>query len=185
MYYWSVLRNIGMEISKTGHQVFILPELGNNNLGIKKSAEIIEKSIRQKGLRHSVIIGFSKGGPVGKQIMLDFEYSGDKDLVDYMFAINAPFSGTGITRIIPFRSFRNFTPGNRELRNLNADTRVNSKIVSVFSQWDNLITRGSYLEGAENVEFPDKGHHAILYDDRLIWFINIRMELRELEKQQK
>src|SRR4030042_4557596 len=70
-YPWGVLRNVGSEISHCGNRVYTVPELGNNYSDIRNSAKIIEQAIPIDSLVHPVIIGFSYGGLIAKQIMLD------------------------------------------------------------------------------------------------------------------
>jgi pimeloyl-ACP methyl ester carboxylesterase len=57
---------------------------------------------------------------------------------------------------------REFLPTHETIRALAENAEVNSRITSIFSEWDPIIPNGSVLEGATNIELPWRGHFLIL-----------------------
>jgi pimeloyl-ACP methyl ester carboxylesterase len=173
---WGLLRKIGTSISRSrdGHDVYIVPELGNNQFDIKTSAEIVEKVIDLNGLHNVILISHSKGGLIGKQILID-------GLAEKMIAIATPFSGSDMAGYFPFDSFQELIPQSPMIQKLMENNEVNNRIVSIYPKLDNLIPNGCYLEGAENHPVSVKGHHKVLNDRRVIMFIKDKLQIWEEE----
>jgi pimeloyl-ACP methyl ester carboxylesterase len=160
---WGVLRTIGDWVSAQSHDVWTVPELGKNNIyDIKKAAGIVEDIIDRNGLCNAVLITHSKGGLIGKQILID-------GLAEKMFAIATPFSGSGPARWVPYGPVKEVSSKSRIVKSLNEETEANSKIISLFFRHDRLIPRGCYLEGAlDNIPIKGEGHFTILEHPEVI-----------------
>ena len=48
------------------------------------------------------------------------------------------------------------------IRALARNAEVNSRITSIYAEWDPIIPNGSFLEGATNLELPSRGHFRLL-----------------------
>lgn len=163
---WLFLRNIGNRISKAGHPVYIIPNLGRNLLSVDWSAGLVRKVIDDKNLQHVVIVSHSKGGLIGKQLLAHHNKDGR---VKAVIAIASPFSGSRLARLIPHHAFRELKPGSETVKNLHDQKYVNKHIYSITPEYDNHILHnsGSYLEGATNVVVPARGHHKVVFDQEV------------------
>jgi len=164
---WGFLKNVGDEVSLKGHPVYIVPELGYNFNDIPTSAQIIRTLIDQNNLHDVLLIGHSKGGLIGKYLLV---HKNEDNRIKGLIAIATPFSGSNSGFIFPFKSYRELTPQSGIIKDLNSQTDVNKKIISMYPKFDNFIwsKAGSFLPGATNVEIDDYGHNKILFNKKLI-----------------
>jgi pimeloyl-ACP methyl ester carboxylesterase len=162
---WQFLRTIGERLAELGHPVHVLPELGYNRRPIAETAEQAAAYLLFHDLHHVIIIGHSKGGIVGKQLMVSALIA---DRIDSMVAINSPFSGSRFARYAPGATLRAFSPTDATLQTLSANLEANSRITSIYSSLDPVIPEGSHLEGAQNFELPLSGHFMPLWRDSLL-----------------
>jgi hypothetical protein len=88
--------------------------------------------------------------------------------IDRLVAIASPFQGSSLSKYMPVRPLRAFIPTDATLALLTANAEVNSRIVSVFGEYDPHIPGGSELPGATNVRVPVDGHFQLLVDDRVL-----------------
>lgn len=156
---WQFLRPIGDRLNALGHPVHLVQELGHNRRPIVPTAELVARILVERGLRRVIIVGHSKGGLVGKQLML---MDAVAERIDRMVAINSPFSGSRLARFAPVSRLRAFAPTDPVLSSLARNLEANSRIVSIFSRFDPDIPEGSRLEGAVNIELPISGHFRLL-----------------------
>ncbi|MDQ1527262.1 MAG: hypothetical protein QOG18_1875 [Microbacteriaceae bacterium] len=152
---WQFLRPIADRLNGHGHPVYLVPEIGFNRASIVSTAALVERFIIAKDLRGIVVIGHSKGGLIGKQLMMTDAVA---DRIDRMVAINSPFSGSRFARIAPGATLRAFSPKDSTLRLLADNLEANSRITSIFSSLDPIIPEGSRLDEATNIELPVTGH---------------------------
>ncbi|WP_349897075.1 esterase/lipase family protein [Parafrigoribacterium soli] len=162
---WQFLKPIGDLLNRLGHPVHVVQELGYNRKPIADSAELATRILVERDLRHTVIVGHSKGGIIGKQLMVTDAVA---DRIDSMVAINSPFSGSRLARYAPAAPLRAFLPTNETIATLAANLEANSRITSIFSSFDPVIPEGSRLEGARNIELQLSGHFRPLNDPRLL-----------------
>ena len=86
----------------------------------------------------------------------------DTGRVCAMVAISTPFGGSRYARYLLIPTLRAFSSADPALMALGADIRANSRIVSIFGQFDPHIPEGSELVGARNVRIDTGGHFRIL-----------------------
>jgi hypothetical protein len=159
--HWGFLKKIADTLSDAGHDIFVVRELGNNLYDIKTSTKIVERTVKTNNLLGSVVIAHSKGGIIGKQLLVD-------GVVEKMIAISTPFSGSDIVKSIPIHAFQELSPISEIILELKENQVVNSKIVSIYPSFDNHVPNGSVVEGGLNLEIPVQGHHKILESKKLI-----------------
>lgn len=161
---WSFMVDLGDRINRAGHPVHVVPAIGRNSGAISSGAEQAAHYLAEHDLRQVLIVGHSKGGLVGKRLMM-----ADADgRVDRMIAIATPFGGSDRAKYLPMRAFRDLRPAAAEISALVASREVNARITSIFTTWDAHIPNGSRLEGARNIELPMLGHFRLLSDERLL-----------------
>jgi pimeloyl-ACP methyl ester carboxylesterase len=164
---WGFLKDLGDAISQRGHPVFIVPGLGYHLSDITTSAKVVRELIDENDLQNVVLIGHSKGGLVGKDILVHENF--DNRVVGIV-AVATPFSGSRIARLVPHKSFKELSPESHLIQDLNFHTDVNHQIISVFPVFDNHVwsEEGSRLEGAKNIQVEAYGHHKVLFTKQLL-----------------
>ena len=162
---WQFLRPIAGHLNELGHPVHVVRELGYNRATIPDAAALAQRYLETHDLRSVIIVAHSKGGLIGKHMMV-LDDAGRR--IDRMVAVATPFSGSVYARYFPNRSIRAFLPSEPTLAMLGANAEANSRITSVFGEFDPHIPAGSRLEGATNVRLPVLGHFRLLSDRRVI-----------------
>jgi len=162
---WQFLRAAGGRLARAGHPVHVVELLGRNIDEIPDAAALAQRYLDEHDLRHVTIVGHSKGGLIGKHMMLFDDVEGR---IDKLVAIASPFQGSSLAKYVPVRPLRAFIPTATTLTLLAANAEVNSRIVSIFGEYDPHIPIGSRLEGATNIEVPANGHFRLLADERVL-----------------
>lgn len=173
---WPFLKPIADKLSRSGHPVYILPRLGNNTFQISVSAKIVRDLIEEKGLKNTILIAHSKGGLIGKKVLIAHNRD---NRVKKLIAIATPFGGSEIVKHLPLKHLKELHPKNKTLLNLQKHVKVNSKIVSIYGLWDNHVwpTESCHLIGAKNIKVNILGHHKILSSGKVLKAI--KRELNE------
>jgi len=165
---WHYLRPIAERLSAEGHPVHVIPALGLNRAPIPVTAGRVRQELDARGLRGVAIVAHSKGGIVGKQLLVRQKDDGDEGRIDRLIAIASPFNGSALARIAPNPALRAFLPGDPVIAALASETAVNARITSIYPSFDPHIPNGCVLVGARNVEVPVVGHFRILLQPELI-----------------
>jgi pimeloyl-ACP methyl ester carboxylesterase len=162
---WHFLEPVAMRLHELGHPVHTVPGFGRNVAPISEMAELARRYLLANDLWNVAIVGHSKGGLIGKTIMV----SGDgMARVDRLVAINSPFGGSAYARYLPISTLREFVPTHDTITALAASAEVNARITSIYSEWDPIIPNGSVLDGATNIRLPVSGHFRILDREDLL-----------------
>jgi pimeloyl-ACP methyl ester carboxylesterase len=156
---WHFLEGVGAHLHDLGHPVYVVPGFGRNVGSIGRMAALAGDYLEQSGLSDVVLVAHSKGGLIGKTLMLA---DAERGRVRGMVAINSPFTGSDYAHLIPLRTLREFVPTHETIVTLARGVEVNRHITSIYSSWDPIIPNGSILDGATNVELPVTGHFRIL-----------------------
>ena len=156
---WHFLEAVGNHLHGLGHPVHVVPEFGRNLRPIPEMAVLAQEYLVAADLRDVAIVAHSKGGLIGKTLMLA---EAENTRIAAMVAINTPFAGSDYAHLVPIRTLREFVPTHETIVNLTSNAEVNAHIVSIYSSWDPIIPNGSVLAGAVNVELPITGHFRIL-----------------------
>ncbi|WP_157156405.1 triacylglycerol lipase [Diaminobutyricimonas sp. LJ205] len=169
---WRFLGPLARLINARGHPVHVLPELGTNRGSVAAMAAVAARFIEARNLDRVIIVAHSKGGLIGKHLMLGA--SGSR--VSRLIAIATPFAGSAYASFLPVRSLRLFRPNDETILLLARDVATNARIVSIYPQFDPHIPGGSELRGATNVELPIDGHFRILRHPLLIQAVADHLE---------
>ncbi|WP_225219447.1 esterase/lipase family protein [Arthrobacter gallicola] len=151
---WQFLRPLAQYLAGRGHPVHAVRSLGYNRGTVEEMARRVEAYLRHQGIERAAIAAHSKGGLIGKKLLLGPE--GHR--ISHLVAINTPFAGSPYARLFPLRSIRAFSPRDFHLRRLQANLETNSRITSVYASFDPHIPGGSQLEGARNIVLEAMGH---------------------------
>ncbi|WP_265521489.1 esterase/lipase family protein [Oerskovia flava] len=155
---WHFLEPVARELARGGYRVSTVPGLGDNRRPVADAAGRVARYLEEQDLRDVVLVAHSKGGLVGKQVMV----SGSGHRVAGMVAIATPFRGSRWARYVVGRTLRAFAPGDPVLRALALELDVDRRITAVYPQFDPHIPETGSLPGARNVELPLAGHFSPL-----------------------
>jgi hypothetical protein len=161
---WRFLLPLVERLSRAGHPVHAVTALRTNGATVDTSADIVASYLRDHDLTDVLILAHSKGGLIGKAVMLGPE--GHR--VRRMLAISTPFSGSVYARYLLLPSLHAFSPKDPTTLRLAADTSVNDRITSVWAAFDPHIPGGSALPGATNHRIADGGHFRILRNPEVL-----------------
>lgn len=156
---WQFMRPVADELHALGHPVHVVTDLGRNRATIPAAARTVTAVLEARNLDDVIIVAHSKGGLVGKYIMLSADAGGR---IDRMVAIVTPFSGSSLARYTVLPSLRAFAPTDAMIRLLATEQTVNARITSVYGVFDPHIPGGSLLPGATNVQLDVAGHFRIM-----------------------
>jgi len=160
---WRFLEPLGQRLADAGHPIHVVG-LGLNHRPIPVLARTVARAVEHAGLAHCVVVAHSKGGLIGKQVMLEELRRAGRDgappRIAGMVAINTPFVGSRYASFIPLSSVRALSP--TALRTFAAQRDIDSSITSIYASWDPHVPEGGELDGAVNVRVPQRGHFRIL-----------------------
>lgn len=160
---WRFLEPLGLRLAEAGHPVHVV-DLGFNRRPVAALARRVGTAIAAAEVDGAVIVAHSKGGLIGKQLMLDelrrATRGGPAPRVRGMVAINTPFGGSRYAGFFPLASVRAMSP--TALRSFSGQRQVDDRITSVYASWDPHVPEGSELVGATNVRVPQRGHFRVL-----------------------
>ncbi|HEX6366348.1 MAG TPA: alpha/beta fold hydrolase [Agromyces sp.] len=160
--HWSFIRPLGDALNAEGYRVTVVHGMRANRAGIAETADHVADALERVRVPTAgrVIVGHSKGGLIGKRLLLDerAESLGIRGLV----AISTPFAGARRARLFRDPSIRALLPSDETIVMLGSAASVNAQIVSVFGTFDPHVPDGSALDGATNVRVPVAGHFRIL-----------------------
>lgn len=172
---WLFLEPAAQRLADGGYRVYTVPALGLNKRPVPQSARLVrtrlEELRREHGIGECVLVAHSKGGLIGKHVMLDGllpETGGAAEplapRVLGMVAVGTPFAGSAYARFLLPRTLRQFSPRDAVLLSLQAQREANGRIVSIFARFDPHIPGGSALAGARNLRLPVSGHFRTLHN---------------------
>ena len=162
---WTFMRPIAERLHALGHPVHVVRALHINRRGIPVAAARAQKYLEKHDLHNVILVAHSKGGLIGKHMMLVNDTAGR---IDRLVAIATPFGGSRYAHWMLDPSLRAFRPTDRTMAMLAASATVNSRITSIYGTVDTHIPEGCELPGATNLEFPVQGHFRVLADERVL-----------------
>ncbi|SEN70377.1 alpha/beta hydrolase [Cryobacterium sp. TMT1-3] len=161
---WKFLQPLITRVHDAGHPVYVVDRLSWNLASVPDAARHVADLIAAERLEDVVVLAHSKGGLIGKYVMVGLDAD---SRIAGMIAVAAPFSGSAYARYMLSPSLRAFAAGNEHITGLNTNTETNRRITSIFARFDPHIPEGSALAGATNIEIDTGGHFRLLADARV------------------
>lgn len=153
---WPYLVPLARALHAHGHPVHLIPALRGNGGPLPDAARIVADHLRERRLTGAILVAHSKGGLIGKLVMLDPDVA---DRVSGMVALSTPFGGSSLSWPILARSpLGLFAPRGRAITDLAAQVEVNARIIALQPSHDQVIPGGGRLTGARNVTLEAAGH---------------------------
>jgi len=166
---WHLLAPVGAALHEDGHPVHVIETIGANSRPIPWVAAEVGRVLSERELRGVIVVSHSKGGIVGKQLLVEeLALAPEARRVSRLVAVAAPFAGSSMARLVPAGALRAFLPGDALLARLAAERAADARITSVYPRIDPHVPEGSHLEGAENIEIDVVGHFRVLRDPRTV-----------------
>jgi len=162
---WKFLQPLITAMHDRGHPVHVVTGLRFNSRPVVDAAAQVAACLDERDLDDVVVVAHSKGGLIGKYLMVD---GASAARIRGMVAVAAPFSGSLYARYLFVPSLRIFSPKNALVLALAREQTVNSRIVSIFGRFDPHIPGGSELVGAKNVRLETGGHFRVLAHPRVM-----------------
>lgn len=159
---WYIMQPILSLLRSNDYDVHVVHSLGYNRGTIEEMAERVGDYILQHNLENGIIIAHSKGGLIGKYLMMQKELR-----IGGMITLNTPFSGSVYARFALIKTVTMFSPVSPVVKQLALNEDVNRRIVSIYSHFDPHIPGGSYLNGAHNIAIPTGGHFRIINNKKV------------------
>ena len=181
---WHFMLPLITALHNDGHPVHVIAALHRNRRPVAFGAGAVIDHMREQNLSSVVIVAHSKGGLIGKQVMMlleaerveavahveaveaaeQTERAAPVPTVERMLAVCSPFLGSRYASYLLLPSLRAFRAKDPVIVALAANEEANSRIVSLFGHFDPHIPEGSELPGAQNVLVDTGGHFRILAD---------------------
>lgn len=160
---WKFVQPLIEQLHAHGHPVHIVEQLRHNRRPVTEMAERVDTYLAQHDLTDVVIVAHSKGGLVGKQVMI----GASANRIHGMVAIATPFGGSRYAQLMWLPTLRIFAPRNATIVALGLQSAANAAIVSIYSEFDPHIPERSELLGATNIMLDTGGHFRILAHPRV------------------
>jgi hypothetical protein len=161
---WRFMQPLITALHERGHPVHVIDGLRRNQRPVAEMAEQVAGFLEAEDLSDVILVAHSKGGLAGKLVMTGRAAG----RVRSMLAIATPFGGSRYARMIPVRTLRAFSPDDPSIVGLARQLDVNTRIVSIYADFDPHIPEGSELAGAKNVRLDTGGHFRILAHPRVL-----------------
>lgn len=158
---WRMMRPVAAALRRAGHPVHVVRSVRLNNGDVATEAARVARYVAATpGLDRFAVVAHSKGGLVGKALLLD-PVVGPR--VAVVVAIATPFGGSSWAGFaMPGIGIRGLAPRSREVRRLAALARANERIVALIPRWDPHIPDDSAVPGGVNIRLEAAGHFAPL-----------------------
>ncbi|MFN3706669.1 esterase/lipase family protein [Microcella sp.] len=182
---WHYLQRIVEGLSAAGHPVYVVGDIGINGRPIPATARRVYRYLVAHDLRDAILVAHSKGGLVGKHVMLhDAQVNPGADLpgrrrVAHLIAVNTPWRGSELARY-GVGAWREFAPRRPVMALLSAESDVDARITAIDSAIDQYVPRDSAPSAATRIPVPLVGHFRVLAHPSVVALIVDRV--REISR---
>lgn len=151
---WQFLLPLARSLRAAGHPVYVLPALGWNLRPIEPSVRAVADVVIAHDLQNVTLVGHSKGGLIARSALRDPALA---PRLAGAITTCTPWHGTALVpnwaERTPFGMFR------PQARAAGSD-----RIVSLIPRFDQVVTEGSHLDEATNIQLGVGGHFGPTLD---------------------
>lgn len=153
---WRYLLPLARALHEAGHPVIVVPELGFNRTGLDEAVEIAVAALTSADVRGGVLVGHSKGGLIGKALLLDERVAWR---LRGLVSLCTPWQGARWSfRLLGRTPLALFARTGRELSGLASSEGVDARITSLQPAWDQFIPEPVAPAGARGIVLSVSGH---------------------------
>ena len=158
------MRVLAAALARRGHRIRRI-RLARQVVPLPLLRTRVERYLRKHDLRDVVVLAHSKGGLLGKHVMMGPE--GER--IDRMIALATPWHGSQYAALFwPGLGVRSLRPGTTLIAAAEAPSPSDARIISVQPRFDPHVPLGSHLPGARNIDVDTAGHFAVLTDPAVV-----------------
>ncbi|GEK78902.1 esterase/lipase family protein [Agrococcus baldri] len=159
---WPFMEPLGIRLVRAGHAVHFLPELGRHLMPVREAAPIVGAAVDRVAAAHPhariVLVGHSKGGLVGKRLLVDRARRPQLAQPAGLVALATPFAGSSRARLLRSAAMREFDPADERLLALAAERSADLRIRVVLPNLDPHIPGNRIPDGIAGVRLRADGH---------------------------
>ncbi|WP_083602818.1 esterase/lipase family protein [Bowdeniella nasicola] len=159
------LRELTRPLRRRGHTIHRVPHLARQLAPMSWLRERVERYLVANDLTSVILLAHSKGGLVGKQVMMGAE--GHR--IAGMVALATPWQGSRYASLFwPGLGVRSLRPGSAMISAAMSPHESDARIVSIQPSFDPHVPQHAHLPGAHQIDLTRPGHFAILSDRDVI-----------------
>lgn len=165
---WRFLAPLARRLHAAGLGVLVVPTLGYNVRPVVEGAAAVRARLAEC-TGTVVLVAHSKGGLVGKRVLLDWATSPANEHVTLagLVTVSTPWGGAPRARLLPGRTIAELRVGALGIADLDRQRGVHDRIVSIVPAWDPHVP-ATELEGARTVRIAAEGHFRALEHDATV-----------------
>lgn len=174
---WHFMAPLAKALHAAGYRVLPVPRLGHNRKPVPATVRMVDELLveigelaQQQGRQERVLlVAHSKGGLVGKRLLIDsLTAVAPRPVILGLVAIATPFAGSRLAHPLLGRTLSEFASGHETITELQANQEVNARIISILPRFDPLIPGDRGLGGAQETVLKSSGHFKVLADQEAI-----------------
>lgn len=159
---WRFMEPLARRIAAAGHRVHFVPELGRNLAPVLESVAPVRAVVERVAAAHPharvVLVGHSKGGLIGKRVLVELALEPDAPQPAGLVALATPFAGSARAHLLPGAFVREFRRSSPMLAALAAERSADARIRLVLPRIDPHIPGNAVPEGMRGVTLRAAGH---------------------------
>ncbi|MFP5250934.1 MAG: esterase/lipase family protein [Actinomycetes bacterium] len=159
---WRFMEPLAKRLVHAGHAVHFVPDLGRNLRPVLESAPVVGAVVDRVAAAHPhariVLVGHSKGGLIGKRVLVDRALDAAQAQPAGLVALATPFAGSSRARLLPGGYIREFDPSNAMLAALAAERSADARIRVVLPRIDPHVPQNRVPDGMRGVRLEAAGH---------------------------
>ncbi|WP_306233691.1 esterase/lipase family protein [Agrococcus beijingensis] len=159
---WHFMEPLARRLVHAGCAVHFVPELGRNLAPVLDSVPIVAAVVDRIAAEHPhaaiVLVGHSKGGLIGKRLLVDRALDDTLPQPVGLVALATPFAGSSRAKLLRGEYVREFDPSNAMLAALAAERSADARIRVVLPQIDPHVPKNRVPEGMRGVRLEAAGH---------------------------
>lgn len=159
---WPFMEPLGRRLAEAGMGVHFVPELGRNLAPVLESVPVVGRVVDAVAAAHPaakvVLVGHSKGGLIGKRLMVERALHPQQPQPAGLVALATPFAGSTRAWMVRGAAIREFDPSNAMLRALAAERSADARIRVVLPRIDPHVPGNEVPEGMQGVRLRASGH---------------------------